>query len=217
MHPDVVLGDVLLGARDRFGDPQLHLGRHAPPETLPQASLGPLTPAPLGAVRQPLLQRCKRKIQKDRERHLVVEQVVGDVRGGIVAGEGLIVRHDRPEIEIRLGAQGNVDFVHVAVELFEQPLAAREQSVDGGLVAREVLAGELLERAGVPVGADPEVGDLLQSALDTGALSGPVLGGQFRLHLRHRTVRSRKGDDFPFATGSGIPPRGPRPQPRPRP
>src|SRR5262249_36392621 len=81
----------------------------------------------------------------------VLKEVINDVRRGIVAAKDLVVGADRAKIEILLGGELAGDFVHVAVELFEQALIARKHGGDRLLVTGKVCAHERFEDCAIAI------------------------------------------------------------------
>ena len=146
------------GARDR----QVHLGGNALGEALRQPRLRPLAARPLLAVGEPLLERREREVQQHDEGELVLEEVVADVRRGIVAGQHLVEGIDRPEVEVRLPAEVAGDLEHVPVDRLEHELHPVEEGVERLRVAGEVRPDQVLERRRVAVLRAPELGHLIQ-------------------------------------------------------
>ena len=79
--------------------------------------------------------------------------------------------------------------MHVPFELFDQPLVAVEDGVEGSLVAGKIGCDKLLKGGGIAVVGAPEFRDLAQTALNARtlllAICGDQLGFQFgagRLH-----------------------------------
>ena len=70
--------------------------------------LRPLPARPVLAFGEALLERGEREVQQHDEGELVLEEVVVDVRGRVVAGEDLVERADRPDVEVGLhcGSRG---------------------------------------------------------------------------------------------------------------
>ncbi len=162
VHPDVVFGDVLLGFRGGSADREIHVGRDALGEPLGQPRFRPLAARPLFPVAQTLLERRQREVQKHGEGELVSEEVVGDVRRRIVAGERLVEGVDRPQVKVRLLAKVPPDLEHVPVERLQRELHPIEERVERLRIAGEARLHEVLEHLRVPVVLAPEPGNLLQ-------------------------------------------------------
>jgi len=56
-------------------------------------------------------------VTQDGERQFVGKEVVADVREWVVRREYLVIRHDRPDIEIRLFTKGEQYLERMAVQL----------------------------------------------------------------------------------------------------
>ena len=173
------------------GHLELHLGRDALREAVGQPGLRPLPPRPVGPLGEALLEGGEGEVEQDHEGQLVVEEVVGDVRGGAVAGEDLVEGQDGPEVEVGLPAESEGDLVHVAVELLEEALEALEHRVEGLLVAGEVAAHEGLEDLPVAVRLAPEARHLLEPAPGAGPLRLAVALDQLGLQRLPRRARPR--------------------------
>ena len=150
IHPDVVLRDILPGLRFGLGNGQADVSRHALRKTLRQACLCPLTAAPVGTVFQALIERSQRKIQQHRESQFVLEEIVEHMGRRIVAAEGFVERQDWAEVEVQLLAEFAIDLVHMAVELFQQPLIAVEHGIERGRIAGEVNPDEIFKLSAAP-------------------------------------------------------------------
>ena len=109
---------------------------------------------------------------------------------GIVAREHLVVGGDGAQIEIHLRAEGERDFEQVAVKLFHQLLVARRQDVERARAAGEVGADEGLEGGGAAVLGGPELGHLIETALDARpqgfAVGGHQLPFEFDRGILHK-------------------------------
>ena len=137
------------------------------------------------------------KFSKNRECEFVVEEIVDDVCGRIVAGEYLVEGKHRAEIEIGLLIELAADLVHVAVELFEHALETIEHGVESGLVAGEIGADEFLEGGGIAIFGAPELGDLMKTTLDPRLLLVAVFRNQFGLQLGDRSCSSTQVKQLP--------------------
>ena len=175
--------NILSGVGCGFRDSQVDIGGNAFVELLRQADFGPLAAAPARAVLQAIVERGQRKIEQHGEGELIVEEVVDHVCGGIVAAEGFVEGKHGAEIEIELLAEGAIDFVHVAAQLFEKQLEAVEHGVESGLITGEVGADEVFEGGGVTVVGTPEFGDLMQALLSTRTLGLATFRDQFGFHF----------------------------------
>ena len=164
VHPDVVRGDVLgrvrLGLRDREIDARGNARR----EPVGEARFGPLTPRPGRTDPQLLLERVHGEVQERRERELVVEEVVREMRARLVARENLVEREDRPAVEVHVHAQLAARLAHVPVEGDERARQPREKLVTVRGTGRRVRTRERLEGRRVAVGRAPQRRHLLSPA-----------------------------------------------------
>jgi hypothetical protein len=103
------------------------------------------------------------------------------VGGRIVAGEYFVEGKHRASVEVGLLVERAIDFVHVAVELFEKTLEAVEHGVERGLIASEVGANEFLASSLIDIIGAPELGDLVESAVEAGSLRLAIFRGQLAL------------------------------------
>jgi hypothetical protein len=193
VHPDVVARDVALGLGRRARVGEVDLGGYARRELLREPRLGPLAarPALALALAQPLFERRQREVEEGDERDLRLEEVFGEVRRRVVAREEVVEGEDGAEFELRLRAELAADLGHVAVELFEVVLEAREDGVERRLVAGEVGGDELLEPGGVAVLRAPEARHLPQAGTDARALPLAVLRRQRRFQFRQHVFHPR--------------------------
>ena len=164
VHPDVVLGDVLRGGRRGLPDGQIHVGRDALGKPLGQARLRPLAARPPLALGQPLRKCRQREVQEHRERKLIGEEIVDDVRRRVVAGQRLVEREDRAQVEVRLPSEVAVDLEHVAVQRLQDEFHPLEERVESLRIRREIHADKVFEGRRVPVFRAPERRDLPQTA-----------------------------------------------------
>ena len=142
-----------------------------------QPRLRPLAPRPRLC---PRLSRSSSvvsgKLSSTTKASLFCEEVVDDVRRRVVAGQDLVERIDRPEVEVRLPAEVAGDLVHVPVERLEHELHPVEERVERRRIAGEVRPHDSSSNAVcVAVLGAPEPGGLLDAALDARALGFAVL------------------------------------------
>ena len=193
VHPDVVGGHVLRRVAGGPGHGEVDVCRDALGKALGQTNFRPLPPRPFLSLAEPLLQRGEGEIEQHGEGELVGEEVVADVRARIVAGHDLVVWIDQPEIEVGLLAEIARDLQHVTVDRLEDEFHPTEQRIERGLISGEIRADEVFEHRGVTVFGTPEVGDLLEAALDPRALGFTVFRNQIRLDLRQREIHGSGG------------------------
>ena len=191
VHPDVVLGDVGLALGRRRRDLLVHLRRDALGELLGQPRFGPLAPRPFPSFLQALFQRGHREVQQHDEPGLVGEQVLDQVRAGIIGREDSVDRQQRSHVQVHPVAQLPAHLVEIAAKLLEGVLEVLEALVERGRVGDEVVARECGEGFGRPVVGSPQPGCLLDAALDAGALRFAVLGGQLALQALFQIGRNR--------------------------
>ena len=163
VHPDVVFGDVLLGLAGGASDREVDLRRDALGESLRQPRLGPLPARPALSFGESLLECRQREVQEHGERELVGEEVVGDVRRGVVTCQRFVEGIDLPQVEVRLLAEVASDLVHVPVQRLERELHPVKQGIQSLRVAGEIRLDEAFEGRRVAVLRPPELADLLQS------------------------------------------------------
>ena len=99
-----------------------------------------------------------------------MKEIVGRVRGRIVACEEIVERQNRTGIEIRLLAKLAPNLAHVTVVLLEVLLKSIEELVECWLIAGEVCADEVFENVARAVFLAPEISELFQAALNAFAL-----------------------------------------------
>ena len=188
VHPDVVLRNVLTGFGGGLRDGQVDLGWNALVKTFGEPDFGPLAAGPGGPLFQTFVERGEGEVQENGEGKLVVEEIVEEVGGRIVAGEDFVEREHRAQVEIGLLIKLAANFVHVAIELFEHALEAIEHGVESGLVAREIGANEFLEHGCIAIFRAPELGYLVKTAVEPRLLLSTVLRGQFVLQFDGRGI-----------------------------
>ena len=181
VHPDVVLRDVLPGFGGGLGDSQVDLGWNALVKAFCEPDFGPLAVGPGGPLFQALVERGEGEVQQNRECQFVVEEIIKDVGGRVVASEDFVESEHRAQIEIGLLIKLAADFVHVAIELFEHVLETIKHGVEGGLVASKIGANEFLEHGGIAIVRAPELGHLVKTTLEPRFLLSAVLRGHFVL------------------------------------
>lgn len=183
VHPDVVLRNVGI----RFGSCaryfQIYGSWDSHGKILRKPHFGPLFAAPLRAFRKALFERGERKIQKDNEGQFVAEKIVHNMRRRIVARKKFIEGKNRTGIEICLLAKFAIDFVHVAMELFEKTLVTQEHSIQHGRSAGEIGEDKFLENRRVTILSTPELSHLTQATFGARRLVLAVLRDQLLLHF----------------------------------
>jgi hypothetical protein len=190
VHPDVVLRDVLVRFRAHLRDLEVDLRRDALGEPLSEPGLGPLAARPAFAFRQTLFEGGQREVEQDDEGELVLEKVVGRVRGGVVSREGLVEGIDRSPVEVHLHPEVAVDLHHVSLEGLHRELHPLEQGVQRRGVSGEAPADELLEGLRVAVLRAPEARDLVHAPAQPLALPLAVLRDQLLFEGRPRSGES---------------------------
>ena len=198
IHPDVVLGYVLVCGGVCSGLFERHLGRHATGKPLSKTDFCPLATRPRFPLGQPLLQRREGEVEENYERELVREHVIADVRSRVVAGERLVEAVDRSEVEVGLPLEIEADLEHVTVQFLQKTLEADEHRIQGFRIAGEIVAHEVFELAARTVLSAPEFPDLGEAGVHPVALFLPVADDEFLLERLgscrvpfHSTVASR--------------------------
>jgi hypothetical protein len=76
--------------------------------------------------------------------------------GWVVSAKGFVERQDGAPVKVQLLPELTIDFVHVAVELFEKTLESTEHGVDGILVTGKIRGNEFFERSCIAVFGAPK-------------------------------------------------------------
>src|SRR6185295_3463021 len=110
----------------------------------------------------------QREVEEHDEGDLVGEEVVVDVRRRLVAGQDLVERQYRAQVEVRLPAEIARDLAHVAADGLEDELHPVEERVQRLGIAGEMRPYQLFERRGVAILGAPEAGRLFHAAAQAG-------------------------------------------------
>ena len=192
VHVDVVGGDVGVGGGHRLGDALRGGGGDPLREPLGQPDLGPLAAAPRRPLLQLLLERRLGEVQQGDEGQLRGERIGGEVGRRVVAGEDVVHRQARADVEVGAAAQVPAERRHVPFDPLLGELEPVEERVERRPLRGVVLEGEVEEDVPRAVVVLPEGARLLQPALDPRPFGGAVPRRQLGPRLIHRGVERQR-------------------------